>query len=146
MSTKHTLGRLRPTASADLWNASYDATGTTCYQALRDQAGNVVALVVAHDPDIFSDPDTRPNTARIAACWNACEGMATEDIEQYASVDRGIMRLVVLADDYRAHRDELLAALQKAIDAQEKATAGVARTDWIQGARAAIAKATGSAA
>lgn len=37
--------------------------------------------------------------------------------------------------------DELVAALKQAIEATERRTAGIARTDWVAAARAAIKKA-----
>lgn len=145
MNAKHTQGRLQPTASADLWNVSYDATGTTCYQALRDQAGNVVALVVAHDPDLFSDPDTRPNAARLAACWNACEGISTDTLELVPRFTEAGIKTV---QSVEAQRDELVAALRQTVDMIDNLNSayGSEEVDAVSRVgRAAIAKATGGA-
>lgn len=101
----------------------------------------------AHEGDAEADENMR----RLVACWNAFDGIPTEDVEQYASVDRGIMRLVVLADDYRIERDELLAAADRVIAqcirlGSQYGTDGHAHNESIAGLSAAIAKVKGGAA
>ena len=54
-------------------------------------------------------PDTKAeeNSRRLTACWNACEGISTENLEDNKPI-------IELANDYNAvlkQRDELLAAL-----------------------------------
>lgn len=101
MVARHTPGQLHLTSQVDL------PTGTASFNPLA----GVDTIVLYHD-------NAKEDARRIVACWNACLGMPTEDVEQYASADRGVMRLVVLADDYRIQRDELLAALLAQLDMQ----------------------------
>lgn len=86
----------------------------------------------------FSPDDAR----RLAACWNACEGLTTEHLENIDMLGE------TLAGRFSAFhaserelmdtRDELLAAL-KQLDEQPEHT-----SSWLR-ARAAIAKAEGKA-
>jgi len=59
MTTNHTPGRLQ-------------AFTQYAEPELRDEAGNLVAVVHRY---------THANARRLAACWNACEGMSTELLE-----------------------------------------------------------------
>ncbi len=86
--------------------------------------------------------DTAEITRRVIACWNACEGISTEDFTRYYSKRFGIDAACEEAS-LRAHvkayteRGELLAALTQI--ANEIRNIGSAHII----ARAAIAKATG---
>ena len=66
MNTQHTSGPWRTSDSGE-WTANHDGLGSSCYQGIKDELGNVVALAVAHDPNHFSDPDTQANARLIAA-------------------------------------------------------------------------------
>lgn len=86
------------------------------------------------------DCNTAANARRIAACWNACEGIPTEALE--ADVP-GIFRQINRQEELEAQRDDLLTALQLILSADYRGY-GI---DYIKGcARAAIAKAEGGAA
>jgi len=61
MSEKHTPGRL----------GVFTVYGEP---ELRDDAGNVVAFISRYNS---------ANARRLAACWNACEGLETEQLEQF---------------------------------------------------------------
>ena len=76
---------------------------------------------------------------RMAACWNACDGIKTKDLERYYSVGDGIDKAIEeagLSDHVNAikQRDELLDALIWARDGGE---------GWRELANAAIEKAIG---
>lgn len=57
--------------------------------------------------------DAEGNAQRLAACWNACLGIPTSDVQEFASVDRGFMRTVVLAGDREEVVAELLGILRE---------------------------------
>ena len=68
-------------------------------------------------------PDTKAeeNSRRLTACWNACEGISTENLEDNLPVKE-------LADRYNAvlkQRDELLAVLE-AVQAVANESSGIA--------------------
>jgi len=46
------------------------------------------------------------------ACWNACDGMPQDDVEELAKMPNGVMNLTVYADDLLKERDELVKALR----------------------------------
>lgn len=56
------------------------------------------------------DAQAEANMRRLAACWNACEGLPTEFLEKHGVTRSGIAKGV---DDLTRQRDELLAALKK---------------------------------
>jgi hypothetical protein len=73
---------------------------------------------------------------RLVACWNACEGISTENLEDNSSVK-------VLAERYNKalrQRDELLEALIHC------STDEGPEQEWLDRARAAIVKAAGEQA
>lgn len=85
--------------------------------------------------------EDRANARRLVACWNACEGLSTEALERLGTLDRAKVELDVIRTKAIAQRDELLAALHQIVGhdlPDENAIVAVAR--------AAISKATGSAA
>ena len=57
----------------------------------------------------------RGNARRIAAAWNACEGMPTDDIEELAAC-QGVMTLTVYADDMLAELNAAHALLREVIN------------------------------
>lgn len=63
MSAAHTHGRLQ-------------AFTQYAEPELRDEAGNLVAVATRY---------TDANARRLAACWNACAGIPTEQLELAAS-------------------------------------------------------------
>jgi hypothetical protein len=89
------------------------------------------------------------NARRLAACWNACDGIKTKDLERYYGAGSGIdqaMEEASLSDHANAikQRDELLQALcnlAKLYDAM-----GAPRGPCRIIADAVIAKATGKSA
>lgn len=128
MSAGHTPGRL----STDC--ADHDEP----YQNIKLQVGkHTVATVYIDDAPVHDyNREQRANARRLVACWNACEGISTDELVQIA--DTGGM-LGPREDVARiaAQRDELLAALREA-----KANAGNPEAVYLI-TRAAIAKVTG---
>jgi hypothetical protein len=107
----------------------------------------------------------REHASRLVACWNACEGVSTEDLETapgYKAAIDGFWEQRGIAQQARAQRDELLAALQAAERAMREYEVIIegefesgptsdaemeSRGKWssaVYSARAAIANATGS--
>lgn len=89
----------------------------------------------------------RENLRRIVACWNACDGMRTESMEELSTIG-GLPALIVYGDELRrernhaiAQRDELLKTLRYIkLAAMDISCERAAIRD---AARAAIAKAEG---
>lgn len=88
----------------------------------------------------------KANMRRLAACWNACEGLSTESLERMPgtfaqAMGHDFMGLWVQYTTAKAQRDELLDALTDLIDLYDgRKHEGFA---IVSNARAAIAKATG---
>lgn len=51
-------------------------------------------------------PDAEANARRLAACWNACEGLSTEALESLGTLDRARV-------SFNVQRDKLLAQLRR---------------------------------
>ncbi|MGC4396031.1 hypothetical protein [Hydrogenophaga sp. T2] len=113
--SKHTPGRLK-------------AFNLYATPEIRDQGGNFIAC--GKDGSARAVADTR----RLAACWNACDGISTEHLEQH-----GLPNFAQTISDMRAQRDELLFALREAQRLLLADAPGVA----LQVVEDAIAKATG---
>lgn len=116
MSAKHTPGPL------------------TAYQSVVLFSGNAGGF------DIRGCPSADENARRLAACWNACDGIDTEHLERHGLPDfaQKISGLV-------AQRDEMLEALNGIlIRVADDEDYGPDHAVTV--ARAAIAKATGGAA
>lgn len=92
MSAKHTQGRLTVRENGDA--NSY---------ALVDDTGNWL-LSLLHNGQQLTETQ-RENLRRLAACWNACEGLHTESLERGAPLADQIV-------DALNQRDELLAHLE----------------------------------
>jgi len=97
-----------------------------------------VRLVVAQAIGYSNVDKTIANARRLVACWNACVGVSTENLEDNAPVKE-------LAERYNAvlaQRNDLLRALRKIITAENRnrmtVIASAAIDNW-------IAKATGGA-
>ena len=156
MSAAHTPGRL-----------AHDQRGYP-YADLRSESGRGVAHTwgacssqpkSAENYKRRTDED-RANARRLAACWNACEQLSTEQLEQVPSLPLAM----VAHHELLAQRDKLLGAGQEALAglaemAVALATGEAATPEQIARViamakpespmgklRAAIAKATGSAA
>ena len=80
------------------------------------------------------DAEADANMRRLAACWNACEGISTDTLE------RGPDSVFIYAGDLTKQRDELLQALQFAIRFHDQLT-----PSDVERMRKIVAKATGSA-
>lgn len=77
-SAKHTEGRLRPEPQEEYYGNDGD-TRPTGMGLVSVSDGD---LVVATVNDFYSDgSEGRTNAARLAACWNACEGMEDPESE-----------------------------------------------------------------
>lgn len=80
--------------------------------------------------------ESEANARRIAACWNAFDGMSTDTIEQMVNVPEFFIKQMELL----SLRDELLGALKKIASSDHDAK--FAALDMKGIANAAIAKAT----
>lgn len=94
-------------------------------------------MIVCYLPQSRSEK-TKATARRIAACWNACAGVSTEMLER-----ERIARFVNERDDFKQHRDALLAALQELADRVERIALDDESTPDTSRARAEIAKALG---
>jgi hypothetical protein len=101
MNTKHTPGRL------------IHATDLGQVGSIETPDGNIIAVAQAQPND--KDRSIRTaNARRLAACWNACEGISTESLDRLGTIDRARVELDVIRSQAIAQRDELLEALQEA--------------------------------
>lgn len=135
MSAQHTQGRLRLSASGALYVGD----------------PKVLAGLKIHSPWIVDawegDDEADANMRRLAACWNACEGLSTEALERLGTLDRARVELDVIRVQAIAQRDELLAALRRAASGLESVSyqdPSIASALGV--ARSALARATGGAA
>lgn len=114
MSGAQSMTPLRITADAGDWSATHDGLGTSSYCGIRNEAGEVVALAVAHLPE-YGDPDCRSIAARIVQCVNAHDDMLR-------ALRRAVLALAFAAESSPAMRDDY-EAVSAAI---AKATGGAA--------------------
>ena len=88
-----------------------------------DSEGMSLLTVVEHEgvkfAAIYNDDDAR----RFMACWNACEGLTTEDLENLSSVGEGLKRQTELAYAYRSERDSLRAVNAELLEALKSSRA-----------------------
>lgn len=98
---------------------------------------------------INGDPETKEaNARRLAACWNACDGLTNEFLEISKTGDY-VIRLIREADGYLLQRDELLVALKRVVDDWVHPDGGEfedGEMPALDAARAAIEKIYGGAA
>jgi hypothetical protein len=92
-------------------------------------------------------PQDKEDARRLAACWNACDGIPTEALEAEGSAVMGWTRTASKLLHAMTQRDELLSALQTLVQQVESGYFDYIATDHpdsaVITARAAIAKATG---
>jgi hypothetical protein len=93
------------------------------------------------DPAKTPEETGMANARRLVACWNACEGISTYELERHAGDPTPVFALLT---ETWAQRDELLAALKR-IDSMCKKPIRYGSIDVQEAARAAIAKAGGEA-
>lgn len=98
MNAQHTPGRIR-----------YDYEPGYCGELLRANGTSLCS---------FADEPTEDDARRLVACWNACEGVSTENLEDNAPVK-------TLATRY----NELLAAAPRMVDALKRAAHILAEID-----------------
>ena len=99
MTTEHTQARL-----------AYIERGDDYQRILRDEAGGAIAI-------LYSGFRVQQGDARrLVACWNACQGISTEDLELHynaggldAALDEASLRSQVAVTQ---QRDALLSALE----------------------------------
>lgn len=92
-------------------------------------------------PTLFVEKE-EANARRIAACWNACEGVSTGELVDIANTG-GMLGLREDVARIACQRDELLEALKGLMALSDHR---VDLRDAAKDARAAIAKATGEQA
>jgi len=128
------------------WILDHEDDHDATWLPITNAAGRTIALVVNDDtkrPLKMHERETEANARRIVACVNACEGIATDQLEAYAEK---VGKLLSRANMH----DELLEALE---DLARLAEAAMLRANYdggeydIEGelaaARAAIRKARG---
>lgn len=104
-----------------------------CYYEGQERDGwDITGLdkVPDHEYPMFREEDAR----RLAACWNAFDGLPTDQIESMVNVPKFFFNHM----EMMAQRDELLAALDGLLNALPSATTHPA----IKAAKAAISNAT----
>lgn len=107
MSEKHTQGRL----------AIYHQTKPSSQRIeIHDVASNAVAKVFVDTSCSDRHDQSHANARRLVACWNACEGISTERLED---LGRPLLKHLIGCDERAARqvkeRDELQATLQTAV-------------------------------
>jgi hypothetical protein len=97
MTTQHTQGLLRVPDDGTVGSIETE-DGTPIGHTFQ---------VSAHDQGIGS-PIRRANARRLVACWNACEGISTENLEE----NQPIKELATNYNTVIRQRDQLLKALE----------------------------------
>lgn len=106
MSTTHTPGRITFLPDGDANRYSMLTEDGRWWMALLMNGEQVTARQEA-------------NLRRLAACWNACEGIEIESIEELAAMGHGVASLIVYGDDVKRERDALAQALKNLVDDDE---------------------------
>jgi hypothetical protein len=134
MSAQHTPGRLE--VAVEIFDN--DGTPETALQALGGSA--TVAVALDFGPN---NPGMREaNSRRLVACWNACEGISTEALE-----DEAPRKLREDRDQILVQRNELLELLQGVLKCERGMLGHLVLELWQEEViRSAIAGATGGAA
>lgn len=113
MTDKHTKARLHATE----WPGDADVP-EGCSIGIDDEFGAAGGRDYYLFTAVHGDPDElAANARRMVACWNACDGITTERLED---LGRSLMQHLFGADERAARmvkeRDELLAHLQAMVD------------------------------
>lgn len=98
MNTKHTPGKVR-----------FQADGEANRFAMLTEDGRWL-LTILHNGEAVSERQAE-NMRRLAAAWNACEGLSTRTIEILAQLG-GVTSKMPAVAKLAAERDELLEALR----------------------------------
>lgn len=109
---------------------------------LAHRAGRIFSaerenVTIANIARTFDGDYSETNGRRLVACWNACDGIRTEALEQRAHLLKAYDDQLAIVT---AQRDELLAALKWVVRISDEG--GYPDGKCLQEARAAIAKAT----
>lgn len=95
----HTQGKLHfteePASEINDWVTSH---------VVRAPVNNFPLAVLSN----YSGTEREANARRLVACWNACDGVLTEDVEAITGMDSFIVKF----NEYKAQRNELLEALK----------------------------------
>lgn len=130
MTTQHTPGRALLDEDEPIVRGEDGERIANCYRILDG------------DPAKTPEETGMANARRVAAAWNACEGISTEALETDGSAAMGWTRTASKLIHATKQRDELLAAL-KLIRSAERTECAL---EYVKGiARAAIAKVEGGA-
>lgn len=123
--------RLRRGAGVTKKKASHTQGGVIAVgawvEAIRDDAADLCNCDPASmgQSGMRSDEETRANARRIAACWNACDGISTDALESNGSAVMGWTRTASKLIQVAKERDALLAAIK-----QIKAVSGTPEKVW----------------
>lgn len=123
----HTPGRLAVTHNS--WEVS----------TLHCEGGEVAQVridsTVDEDTQQYLESVKEDNARRLAACWNACDGLPTESLEKLGTLDRASVEMNVFRAHLLAQRDELLKALEfflkwgRCQKAEDMARAAIAKAE-----------------
>lgn len=137
--TIHTPGRIR----------YYENGEANSYAMLEESADGRWLLTLLHNGHDVTERQIA-NMRRLVACWNACEGMTTENLENVTMTGDTLLTRFQLRDktesELTKQRDELLHVAQRFIGEYEENEEDEWSREWQDLAsvfRAAIAKATG---
>jgi hypothetical protein len=59
--------------------------------------------------------DNEANARRLVACWNACDGLPQDDLDELAEMPNAVMNLARFSDDLVKERDELVSILRRTV-------------------------------
>jgi hypothetical protein len=114
MSEKHTQGRLKATRLGAI-------VGGPIREYVNGSGQDQVAMTTG--TEWMDEGEKEANARRLVACWNACDGIPTTDLEQYAALDgvehETVARLRFVGGLVK-QRDELLEALEVCRDALQR--------------------------
>lgn len=131
------------TAQHTKTHLTFRENGEANSYALLDDQGRWFMSLLLNGEQVTARQEA--NLRRLAACWNACDGIDTAELEHIASTG-GMLGPREDVARIAAHRDELLAALQPFVSRNSSAETITitVRTADVEKARAAIAKDSGS--
>jgi hypothetical protein len=97
----HTPGPARPVIGRNGLGETFPNYWTVEIGNIRiaDCFGEVVGEQDEDGGDVFlPDGQVAANARRLAACWNACEGLDTKTLEFIASIERPLLRMAMLSE------------------------------------------------